>query len=190
MKAGKSDLESLRLVLPKKFGGEGNDHNSKQTMVFGDDINILMSACRWTRDNTSPDLHGKVAVFHSRRSPRAKKTVLERFATGDIKVLFTTEAAGMVGKRVCNSGLCLVDVCTRVVICHTSSWWFSSWYRDRCQFGCSVRVERVAHLRCNLARFCLYSRIPCLDSCECCACVGCHCTTSVRSPARSLGIET
>ncbi|KAN0082804.1 hypothetical protein V8E55_008599 [Tylopilus felleus] len=78
MRAGKSDLESLRLVLPKKFGGEGNENDFKQTMVFGDDINILMSA-----------------LFHSRRSPRAKEIILERFAKGKIKVLFTTEAAGM-----------------------------------------------------------------------------------------------
>ncbi|KAN0081496.1 hypothetical protein V8E55_009120 [Tylopilus felleus] len=42
-----------------------------------------------------PDLHGKVAVFHSRRSPQAKEIVLEQFAKGKIKVLFTTEAAGM-----------------------------------------------------------------------------------------------
>ncbi|KAN0078270.1 hypothetical protein V8E55_010327 [Tylopilus felleus] len=42
MRAGKSNFESLQLVLPKKFGGEVNENDFKQTMVFGDDINDIV----------------------------------------------------------------------------------------------------------------------------------------------------
>lgn len=104
MRAGKSNFESLQLVLPKKFGGEVNENNFKQTMVFGDNINVLMSACWWTWDNILPDLHGKVAVFHSWCSPWAKDVVLEWYAMGKITVLFMTEAVGMVSVPVHKSG--------------------------------------------------------------------------------------
>ena len=54
-----------------------------------------------------PDLHGKVAVFHSRRSPQAKEIVLEQFTKGKIKVLFMMEAAGMVSPSIHKSNGCV-----------------------------------------------------------------------------------
>ncbi|KAH7917208.1 P-loop containing nucleoside triphosphate hydrolase protein [Leucogyrophana mollusca] len=95
MKAGKSDLSSLSFLLPQSRGGEGTENGFKQTLVFGDDINVLMSACRWLRENSPAELRDKIAVYHSRRTARAKKIVLEGFRNATINILFTTEAAGM-----------------------------------------------------------------------------------------------
>ncbi|KAH7903826.1 P-loop containing nucleoside triphosphate hydrolase protein, partial [Hygrophoropsis aurantiaca] len=95
MSAGKSDVASLSFLLPKSCGGEGKENGFKQTMVFGDDIGVLMKACRWLRANSPVALREKVAVYHSCRSSRGKKIVLEAFKEGRINILFTTEAAGM-----------------------------------------------------------------------------------------------
>lgn len=108
MKAGKSDLESLSFLLPTS-SGEG-ETRFKQTMVFGDDIAILMSACRWLREKCPVELHGQIAVYHSRRTIRAKSILLERFKKGEIKVLFTTEAAGMVSRSNNNKTAAYNDV--------------------------------------------------------------------------------
>ncbi|KAF8838048.1 P-loop containing nucleoside triphosphate hydrolase protein [Paxillus ammoniavirescens] len=93
--AAKSDLESLRFLLLKRQGSKGEENSFKQSMVFGDDISQLMRMCRWVRENSSPELRNQVAVYHSQLTPRTKKMLLERFQMGEIKVLFTTEAAGM-----------------------------------------------------------------------------------------------
>ena len=97
MKAGKSDLDALRFILPQSCGGEGDKDTFKQTIVFGDNINTLMEACRWVRENPQVELHSQVAVYSSRLTPRVRRILLQRFEEGKIKVLFTTEAAGMVG---------------------------------------------------------------------------------------------
>ncbi|KAF8546013.1 hypothetical protein OG21DRAFT_1528106 [Imleria badia] len=83
MNAGKTDLKALWIILPSSSGDEGNENGFKQTMVFGDDIAHLMCMCRW------------VGVFHSWLTQCAKHILLEKFARGEIKVLFTTEAVGM-----------------------------------------------------------------------------------------------
>ncbi|KIJ62765.1 hypothetical protein HYDPIDRAFT_113857 [Hydnomerulius pinastri MD-312] len=40
MKAAKSDLESLRFMLPRSCGGEGKDNELTPTLVFSEDINV------------------------------------------------------------------------------------------------------------------------------------------------------
>ncbi|KAJ3816152.1 hypothetical protein F5880DRAFT_1645225, partial [Lentinula raphanica] len=40
-------------------------------------------------------LRGQIAVYHSRRSSHSKRRVLEEFRSGQLKILLTTEAAGM-----------------------------------------------------------------------------------------------
>ncbi|KAF8834281.1 P-loop containing nucleoside triphosphate hydrolase protein [Paxillus ammoniavirescens] len=88
MAATKSDLESLCILLPKCNGDEGEEYGFKQSMVFGDDISQLMN-------NISPKLRNQVAVYHSQLTSWTKKILLARFGNGEIRVLFTTEAAGM-----------------------------------------------------------------------------------------------
>lgn len=120
MKAGKSDLDSLRFMLPKSCGGEGKDTELTQTMVSGDDIQMLMLATEWARQSVPPELRCQIACYHSRRSLLAKKIILRLYREGKIKVLFTTEAAGMVSKSQSNNVSYLPWDC-RVVICRTLS---------------------------------------------------------------------
>ncbi|KIM67469.1 hypothetical protein SCLCIDRAFT_14030 [Scleroderma citrinum Foug A] len=101
MKAGKSDLEALQFIPPQSCRGKGNENDFKQTMIFGDNINTLMAVCKWVQDNSPVELHEQVAIYNSRLTPCARQIVLKRFEEGKIKVLFTTEAAGMVGDLFC-----------------------------------------------------------------------------------------
>lgn len=66
-----------------------------QTMVFFDDINVALEASKWIRSWLPPHLQDQVAVYNSRRSKRAKDHVLQEYRKGQIKILLTTEAAGM-----------------------------------------------------------------------------------------------
>ncbi|KAK6974683.1 hypothetical protein R3P38DRAFT_2811700 [Favolaschia claudopus] len=67
-----------------------------QSMVFFDDINLGMEAEEHVRDILPPRLRGAVALYHSRRSKGSKRIIMENFRSGEIKILLTTEAAGMV----------------------------------------------------------------------------------------------
>ncbi|KAF9537693.1 P-loop containing nucleoside triphosphate hydrolase protein, partial [Agrocybe pediades] len=93
MKAGKSDLEALSFLVPDSSNGDLPELT--KTMVFFDDINLALQALKWLRKQLPPHLQQQVAVFNSRRSPRSKKLILEAFRNGEIKILLTTEAAGM-----------------------------------------------------------------------------------------------
>ncbi|KAF8222182.1 hypothetical protein L208DRAFT_1173292, partial [Tricholoma matsutake] len=66
-----------------------------QTMVFFDDINVALEALKWIQNQLPPHLHGQVAVYSSQHSKCAKDHVLQDYQRGQIKILFTTEAAGM-----------------------------------------------------------------------------------------------
>ncbi|KIJ15178.1 hypothetical protein PAXINDRAFT_12087 [Paxillus involutus ATCC 200175] len=95
MKAAKSDLESLRFMLPKSCGGEGKEDKLTSTLVFSEDISLLMEATEWCRRQVAPELRNQIVCYHSRRTPLAKRIALRLFREGKIKILFTTEAAGM-----------------------------------------------------------------------------------------------
>ncbi|KAJ3964339.1 P-loop containing nucleoside triphosphate hydrolase protein [Lentinula raphanica] len=94
MKAAKSDLEALNFVL-KKDRASNEITELIQTMVFFDDINVSLEALKHLRTHLPPDLRGQIAVYHSRRSSNSKRRVLEEFRSGKLKILLTTEAAGM-----------------------------------------------------------------------------------------------
>ncbi|KAF4609440.1 hypothetical protein D9613_012919 [Agrocybe pediades] len=89
-KAGKSDLEALSFLIP-----DSAEPELTKTMVFFDDINLALQALRWLRKHLPPHLRKQVAVYNSRRSSRSKKQILQKFRDGHIKILLTTEAAGM-----------------------------------------------------------------------------------------------
>ncbi|KAJ6479075.1 P-loop containing nucleoside triphosphate hydrolase protein [Mycena sanguinolenta] len=87
MQGAKSDLESLDFLVA--------DEDLTQTMVFFDDINLSLAALEHLR-NLLPDWRkGEIVAYSSRRSPRAKRRVMDEFRRGKIKILLTTEAAGM-----------------------------------------------------------------------------------------------
>ncbi|KAJ3757147.1 P-loop containing nucleoside triphosphate hydrolase protein [Lentinula raphanica] len=92
--AAKSDLEALNFVL-KKDRASNEITELIQTMVFFDDINVSLEALKHLRTHLPPDLRGQIAVYHSRRSSNSKRHVLEEFRLGKLKILLTTEAAGM-----------------------------------------------------------------------------------------------
>lgn len=95
MKAAKTDLEALEFLIPPHDSEEAVV-NLTQTMVFFDDINLSMDALKYLRERLPRRSRGEIAIYHSRRSKRSKRIIMEKFRTGEIKILLTTEAAGMV----------------------------------------------------------------------------------------------
>ncbi|KAJ7466530.1 P-loop containing nucleoside triphosphate hydrolase protein [Mycena latifolia] len=94
MKAAKSDLEALDFLIPPHDSVDSAIELT-QTMVFFDDIDIAMGALEHLRDRLPRTSRGAVALYHSRRSKRSKRIIMEKFRKGEIKILLTTEAAGM-----------------------------------------------------------------------------------------------
>ncbi|KAJ3724389.1 P-loop containing nucleoside triphosphate hydrolase protein [Lentinula raphanica] len=94
MKAAKSDLNALNFALRRDLASS-EITELVQTMIFFDDINVSMDAMKHLRACLPPQLRGQIVVYHSRRSSNSKRRVLEEFRSGKIKVLLTTEAAGM-----------------------------------------------------------------------------------------------
>ncbi|KAK7002050.1 P-loop containing nucleoside triphosphate hydrolase protein [Favolaschia claudopus] len=82
MKGAKSDLDALNFLV--------GAHDP-------DDVEALIEVAQsmHVRDLLPPHLRGAVALYHSRRSKRSKRIIMEKFRTGEIKILLTTEAAGM-----------------------------------------------------------------------------------------------
>ncbi|KAF8153870.1 P-loop containing nucleoside triphosphate hydrolase protein [Crassisporium funariophilum] len=93
MKGSKSDLEALAFLIPDATDDEILE--LVQTMAFFDDINLALQALKWLRTHLPPHLRNDIAVYNSRRSRRSKARVLHKFQDGRIKILLTTEAAGM-----------------------------------------------------------------------------------------------
>ena len=91
------DLESLQFIIPPTpTGGSDSPSPIIPTMVFFDDITLAMSAMVYLRTLLPRTQYHQVAVYHSRRTPRAKKSVMKQFRNQEINILLTTEAAGMV----------------------------------------------------------------------------------------------
>ncbi|KAF4587081.1 hypothetical protein EYR40_011102 [Pleurotus pulmonarius] len=93
MKGGKKDLESLGSLL---LAENMTVLDVPQTLVFFDEINVAIEALKHLRKRSSRVSHPYIQVYHSRRSPRAKKKLLRRFRNENIRILLSTEAAGMV----------------------------------------------------------------------------------------------
>ncbi|KDQ56802.1 hypothetical protein JAAARDRAFT_59046 [Jaapia argillacea MUCL 33604] len=67
----------------------------KKMMVFVNTIELTHTLCRHIRGQLPQQLKKNVAVFHAQMSKRLKARVLRRFCKGKIKILVSTEAAGM-----------------------------------------------------------------------------------------------
>ncbi|KAF8350322.1 P-loop containing nucleoside triphosphate hydrolase protein [Amanita rubescens] len=89
----KSDLESLSFLI--SLDEDGNVISFRQTLIFFDDIKVSLQALKWFRERIPESLHLQIAAYSSRRSTNSKKIVLRDFRDGKIKILLTTEAAGM-----------------------------------------------------------------------------------------------
>ncbi|KAJ7234563.1 P-loop containing nucleoside triphosphate hydrolase protein [Mycena rebaudengoi] len=81
MNGAKSDLESLDFVVPPKAA---NDPDF-----------ILKLTMRPFRARLPPEMRHQIAAYNAKRTPAAKRRVLDEFRRGKIKILLTTEAAGM-----------------------------------------------------------------------------------------------
>jgi superfamily II DNA helicase RecQ len=101
MTCGK-DIESLQFIIPP-LESESNSPDTRRqlipTMVFFDDISLAMSSMVYLRGFLPQMQHHEIAVYNSRRTPRAKKRVMKLFHSQEIKILLTTDAAGMVSVR-------------------------------------------------------------------------------------------
>ncbi|KAK7031813.1 P-loop containing nucleoside triphosphate hydrolase protein [Favolaschia claudopus] len=94
MKGAKSDLDALNFLVDAQ-GSEDAIIELIQSMVFFDDINLAMDALEHLRDLLPRHMRGAIALYHSRRSKRSKRIIMEKFRKGEIKILLATEAAGM-----------------------------------------------------------------------------------------------
>ncbi|KAJ7229254.1 P-loop containing nucleoside triphosphate hydrolase protein [Mycena rebaudengoi] len=94
MKAAKKDLEALLFLVPPHLS-EYDLVVLIQSMVFFDDIEVAMAALEYLRQALPRMARGQIALYHSRRSKRSKRIIMEKFRKGEIKILLTTEAAGM-----------------------------------------------------------------------------------------------
>jgi superfamily II DNA helicase RecQ len=99
MKGAKSDLEALETVLIPTHHPDDSIVKLTPSMVFFDDINLMMDTLKHVRPLLPRRNRGEIAIYHSRRSRRSKRIIMEKFRSGEIKILLTTEAAGMV--RAC-----------------------------------------------------------------------------------------
>lgn len=98
MKAAKSDLDSLSFLLP--LDENGVLQPLKQSLVFFDNIKLSLDAFSWFQERLPTSMQGLVATYNSRRSTNSKHIVLDDFQQGRVKILLTTEAAGMVRIRL------------------------------------------------------------------------------------------
>ena len=94
MVAGQN-LDSLQFIIPPSNGSD-TPNPIVPTMVFFDDIALAMSAIVYLCNLLPRTQHNQVAVYNSRRTASAKKNVMKQFHNQQIKILLTTEAAGMV----------------------------------------------------------------------------------------------
>ncbi|KAJ6597432.1 P-loop containing nucleoside triphosphate hydrolase protein [Mycena sp. CBHHK59/15] len=94
MQGAKSDLEALDFLL-EAHGEDGEEFELTQTMVFFDDISLSLDALKHLRNQLPDCMKDKIAAYSSRRTTRAKRRVMDEFRRGKIKILLTTEAAGM-----------------------------------------------------------------------------------------------
>ncbi|KAF8326492.1 hypothetical protein F5887DRAFT_824710, partial [Amanita rubescens] len=93
MKAAKSDLDSLSFLLP--LDKNGVLQLLKQTLVFFDNIRVSIDALQWFQNRLLASMQEMVTTYNSRRSTNSKRIVLKDFRDGRVKILLTTEAAGM-----------------------------------------------------------------------------------------------
>lgn len=76
-------------------------------MVFVNSIAHSQLACHECCNHLPEELRKYVAYLHSKRSPGARRKVLEQFRKGEIKILFATECGGMVSVLSEISGICM-----------------------------------------------------------------------------------
>ncbi|KAJ3848712.1 P-loop containing nucleoside triphosphate hydrolase protein [Lentinula lateritia] len=93
-RAGKSDLDALNFILHADFSID-EITGLIQTMVFFDDISLALSALHHLWALLPSHLQGQIAMYHSHQSSRSKCRIMKEFKDGKIKILLTTEAAGM-----------------------------------------------------------------------------------------------
>lgn len=90
-----ADFSSLKFVVTSADTSSIYDITPK-TMVFCNVIKKTHAIAQYLRELLPLTRRGEIAVYHALRTPRAKRRVMRRFRKGKIRVLITTEAAGMV----------------------------------------------------------------------------------------------
>ncbi|KAI0044185.1 P-loop containing nucleoside triphosphate hydrolase protein [Auriscalpium vulgare] len=93
MKAGKSDLDALELLLPEP--ADPGKETLKRAIVFFDNIMVSMEAERWFKERLPTHLRSRVACYSAQRGKNSKVNALRKFQKGQHDILFATEAAGM-----------------------------------------------------------------------------------------------
>lgn len=88
------DYDALKPLLTKDVKTPAD---LKKTLVFMNTRMGCQIACRYARSLFGPEFHSSIDFLHAHRTKRAKRRVMKEFRQGKIKVLFGTEAVGMVG---------------------------------------------------------------------------------------------
>ena len=88
-----SDLCSIKSFFPSDLDFV---KDIRKTIIFTNDRQMSHDICRYLRSYLPPHLNQTFAYYHALLSSYTKKIILERFRAGEIKVLASTEVAGMV----------------------------------------------------------------------------------------------
>ncbi|TDL30202.1 P-loop containing nucleoside triphosphate hydrolase protein [Rickenella mellea] len=90
MTGAASDYSALNFIIDDAQDGE-----LQKTMVFCNTIQTTHDVAKYLRARLPHLKRREIAVYHALRTARAKKKAMRDFRNGKIRVLVTTEAAGM-----------------------------------------------------------------------------------------------
>lgn len=83
--------DEIKCILDNT-GAEGS---WSRTMIFGNSVRDVQSICCWLQEQY-PEHERQIDTYFARRRRVTKRKVMRRFREGEMKILVTTEAAGMV----------------------------------------------------------------------------------------------
>lgn len=92
MKGAASDLSALDFTVDEAHNGE----ELLGTIIYARTREITQQACEHLRNQVPERYRDQIDFIHALRSPRAKRSIMQRFREGHIKILIATEVAGMV----------------------------------------------------------------------------------------------
>lgn len=92
MKGAEDDLQSLDFLVD----GISEGGRAEPTMVFCEKRELTQTIASYLRTKAPRSMGARIAYYHAGQSQRARQKIMKRFREGEIDILVTTEAAGMV----------------------------------------------------------------------------------------------
>lgn len=96
LKGAESDYDALNWVVDDVPEGG----RAEPTMIFCEKRETTQRLANHLRDRAKEPLKTRIAYYHAGRSKRARRKIMKKFREGEIDILCTTEAAGMVSNKI------------------------------------------------------------------------------------------